>query len=100
MNDLQLRRITQRAGAYSWSLAIHSHDRPGQPLDPETMNASELMFFFGAPLAHVVQYEDHLKASRNVRAARPLSRCRRVPEFASYQTLSGASAKPGLGYDG
>lgn len=100
MNSLKLCRTSRRAGQNSWSLVIPPHDPPGQPLDPDTMNASELMFFFGAPLAHVVQYEDHLKAVRNTRSSRPLGRCRRAPEFALHQSLPDASAKPGVGHDG
>ncbi|MXP41921.1 hypothetical protein GRI75_09745 [Altererythrobacter soli] len=35
-----------------------------------TMAASEQMFFFGAPLAHVVQYEERLRARRWKRPGR------------------------------
>jgi hypothetical protein len=41
------------------------------PLDPTLMTSSELMFFFGAPLAHVVQYEERLRTRR---LWKPLSR--------------------------
>lgn len=41
------------------------------------MTAAELMFFFGAPLAHVVQYEEQLKELRRDQAARRMTRVRR-----------------------
>jgi hypothetical protein len=51
--------------------------RPGAALRPEAMSASELMFVFGAPLAHVVDYEEHQRASRREKAVRALVRSRR-----------------------
>ena len=51
----------------SWSLVLPRRPRPGGTLRPDAMNASELMFFFGAPLAHVIQYEEHLRESRRER---------------------------------
>jgi hypothetical protein len=50
-------------------------------LCPEAMNASELMFFFGAPLAHVVDYEEHVRASRQEKASRVFARSRRALEM-------------------
>jgi hypothetical protein len=42
------------------------------------MSASELMYFHGAPLAHVVSYEDHLRATRCERIVRVVTRGRRA----------------------
>ena len=44
----------------------------GENCDPRSMSASEQMFFLGAPLAHVVQYEEFLRAGRieRIRAMR------------------------------
>ena len=47
----------------------------------QPMNASELMYFFGAPLAHVVDYENHLRASRCEKTIREMTRGRRTPGF-------------------
>jgi hypothetical protein len=39
-----------------WTIALSQ--RPGSlPLTPDQMSAAEEMFFFGSPLAHVVQFE-------------------------------------------
>jgi len=59
---------------------------PGSPplaraLAAEAMNASELMYFFGAPLAHVVDYEDHIRANRHEKAVREMTRGRRALGF-------------------
>jgi hypothetical protein len=47
----------------------------------QPMNASEQMYFFGAPLAHVVDYENHLRASRCEKTIREISRGRRALGF-------------------
>lgn len=52
-------------------------DASAYALMAESMTASEQMFFLGSPLAHVVQYEDELRADRlrrvaNLRQARRL----------------------------
>lgn len=44
----------------------------------ETMPASEQMFFFGAPFAHVVQYEEQLRANRHEKNLRRLARLHAV----------------------
>jgi hypothetical protein len=58
------------------------------------MTAAELMFFFGAPLAHVVKYEEHLNALRRDQAARRLARRRQpfqpFPSRAPPRALCGA----------
>ena len=71
----------------SWSILLPKPAQRSPALRPEAMSASELMFFFGAPLAHVVDYEQHERASRQEKAVRVLARSRRAPDF-------GASAEP------
>jgi hypothetical protein len=43
------------------------------------MSASEQMFFVGAPLAHVVQYEEHLRAKQRGELPRARKRKARFP---------------------
>ena len=54
---------------------------PGRTSASQPMNASELMYFFGAPLAHVVDYENHLRASRCEKTFREMTRGRRALGF-------------------
>ena len=77
MDMVQLRRPAPPARPYSWTVALSRPAQAGAPLGMEEMNASEQMFFFGAPLAHVVSYEEHLRQLRAERAARDLLRTRR-----------------------
>jgi hypothetical protein len=58
------------------------------------MNASELMYFFGAPLAHVVDYEDHLRANRSEKTIREMTRGRRTPGFPAQLALPASLPKP------
>ena len=46
------------------------------PWPVHTMTASEQTFFLGAPLSHVVAYEEHRRASRLEMARRNMSRRR------------------------
>ena len=85
MTLVHLRQPPQDRPSYSWSLVLPRRRGQGYALQDEAMNASELMFFFGAPLAHVVDYEQHLKAARYERAARESSRGRRAPYFLTAQ---------------
>lgn len=62
---------------YSWQVALPRADG-FQSLVPETMTASEQMFFLGAPLAHVVAYERLLKAARLLRPERSAARLTRM----------------------
>lgn len=48
----------------------HATAGPG----PKSAPACELMFFCGAPFAHVVQYEDHLRSKRKDQESRVLLR--------------------------
>ena len=59
--------------SYAWSIALPTRRR-AEP-DQSTMTASELMFFYGAPLAHIVAYEQHLRSARNRQAMRGMLRC-------------------------
>ena len=50
---------------------------PVERLLGQAMNASELVFFLGAPLAHVVDYENRLRANRCEKVVREVARsCR------------------------
>ena len=82
MEARQLQRPPREARQYSWSVVLPRPRARNVPLRPETLNASEQMFFFGAPLAHVVRYEEHLKATRQERTFKHLARSRRVFNFA------------------
>ena len=57
-----------------WTIVLPRPPKFGRPLGPEDMNASEIMFFYGAPVAHIVRYEEHLKAQRAEKAARNFMR--------------------------
>lgn len=65
ISDLITRRSLRPAAAndtvYSWSIAL---DRRGPLPDASELTAAEQVFFLGAPLAHVLAYEEHLKARR------------------------------------
>jgi hypothetical protein len=58
----------------------------GYALSAEAMTASELMFYCGAPFAHVVRYEHELRAERDRRLryfrAMPARRARLEPPLA------------------
>jgi hypothetical protein len=77
MDVVQLRGSAPPARSYSWTVALSRPGQRGMPLRFEVMNASEQMFFFGAPLAHVVCYEEHLRQQRVERLARDSLRARR-----------------------
>ena len=59
-----------------WSVALPRPHGANRLLSPETMSAGEQMFFLGAPVAHVVQYEQHLRDLRHEQATRRLVRTR------------------------
>ena len=61
----------------SWAVVLPRPSKQARPLRPDEMNASEQMFFYGAPLAHVVCYEEHLRTLRAEKAARDLLRGQR-----------------------
>jgi len=81
MEIAELHHPPRNADSYAWTLVLPRRAGPGKTLRPEQLNASEQMFFFGAPLAHVVRYEEHLKAMRHEKAARVAARSRRAPEL-------------------
>ena len=70
--DLIRRRAVPPAASndkpYSWTVELPAFPATG---DPAGMSASEQMFFLGAPLAHVVAYEQDLKQAR-LRASMPI----------------------------
>lgn len=49
---------------YSWTLRLQRPRDSAPDICIEAASASEQMFFWGAPLAHVVSYEEHLKSRR------------------------------------
>ena len=59
------------------------------------MTAAEQMFFVGAPLAHVVQYEEHLKAMRRDQAGRRHARARGTHNLAMGLAVPGIASSPG-----
>lgn len=63
----------------------------------QAMNASELMYFFGAPLAHVVTYEDRLRASRCDKTIRDVARNCRTLQFHAQAALSPRAARQSEG---
>ena len=76
MDILELRRPQLKAVERSWTVALPRPHGRAHLLSAQTMSAAEQMFFFGAPLAHVVQYEERLKVMRQDHAARRLIRAR------------------------
>lgn len=74
--DAQMVAVPKR---YCWSLQL-PRSLDGGALCLETMTASEQMFFLGAPLAHVIDFEDHVREQREGAAMRRLHRGRgRLP---------------------
>ena len=63
------------------ALAPASGDGDAQLL--QAMSASELMYFFGAPLAHIVEYQDRLRSTRCEKSFRAAARSRRACDFAA-----------------
>ena len=90
----QSHRAASGSKRYSWTLVLPRAAGAEKALRPETMNASELMFFFGAPLAHVAAYEAHLKTSRQERAFREMVRARRPGGFDAHVGLALPSPRP------
>ncbi len=89
MELVQLCRPEQQAGSGS------TRSVTGDSAPPD-MNASEQMYFLGAPLAHVVAYEDTLRTARCEKTIRDGSRGRRPAGFpaqlASPLPISGTGA--------
>ena len=82
----------------SWTLTLPCRPGANGSFPPEDMNASELMFFFGAPLAHVVRYESHLREMRHTKTVRHLARTRKARDFTSgMATLAPAPRAAGAG---
>jgi hypothetical protein len=89
---LDLPRPQQTMRDRCWTLALPRPSGADPLLGPEMMTAAEQMFFFGAPLAHVVQFEEHLRLTRQEQAARRLLRCRGLHDF-SRQLPAGAEGR-------
>jgi hypothetical protein len=52
------------AHPYAWWLELRVPSEEERRAGQLNMSASEQMFFVGAPLAHVVQYEEHLRTTQ------------------------------------
>ena len=97
MNILDLTRPPPAPAERSWSLVVSRPRGTDRSLRPDAMNAAELMFFFGAPFAHIVAYEEHLRLTRREQAARRLARSRPRLGFVRQLAAVGApsSGEPG-----
>jgi hypothetical protein len=95
---LELRRPQPKTEERCWSVVLPRPRGAERFLRAETMNAAEQMFFFGAPLAHVVQYEEHLRSSRQEQAARRMMRGRGPLNFG--RELAALAPKPASPCDG
>ena len=71
--------------AYSWTVQLRYPSAEERLTGRLNMTASEEMFFEGAPLAHVVQYEEHLRIRR---ASRRLWGRARRPVFSGDEQLT------------
>lgn len=67
-----------RAGRYSWRLWLRPRACDGRGLATERMTAAEQMFFLGAPLAHILDYEKGLRTRRNREPQRTAGRLTRI----------------------
>ena len=76
MNILDLTRPPPAPAERSWSFVVSRPRGTDRSLQPGSMNAAEQMFFFGAPFAHIVAYEEHIRLTRREQAARRLARSR------------------------
>jgi hypothetical protein len=95
MTVLDLPRPQPKPAEPCWTIVLAPRDG-ARALQAETMTAAEQMFFFGAPLAHVVEYEEQLKVLRREQAARRLARARKpfdaIPGLAPQRELCEAGA--------
>ena len=57
----------------------------------QAMSASELMYFFGAPLAHIVEYQDRLRTTRCEKSLRLVARSRRACGFAAQLAMAAST---------
>ena len=57
----------------------------------QAMSASELMYFFGAPLAHIVEYQDRLRSTRCEKSFRAAARSRRACDFAAQLAVAAST---------
>ena len=89
MNIVDLSLPQPPSAERCWTIALPRPRGADRFLRPETMTAAEQMFFVGAPLAHVVQYEEHLKAMRRDQAGRRHARARGTLDLARELAVPG-----------
>jgi len=70
-----------------WVVQLRRLPPGAHELDWATATASELMFFWSAPLAHVVAYEDWLRARRREQKLQASKRRSNSPHKHRLQTL-------------
>jgi len=66
------------ADRYAWRLPLRDPRLADPHLTPQGMTAAEQMFFLGAPLAHVVEYEKRLRVQRVKGPRRGAARLSRI----------------------
>ena len=66
------------ADRYAWRLPLRDPRLAESHLAPRGMTAAEQMFFLGAPLAHVVEYEKRLRVQRVKGPRRGAARLSRI----------------------
>ena len=91
MDTLDLSRPPLERADRCWTIVLPRPCGTDRSLRPEAMNAPEQMFFFGAPLAHIVEYEEHLREVRREQAARRLARSRGPHDFTRQLPVPGAA---------
>ena len=67
------------AHSYAWWLQLRVPSAEERRAGQLNLTASEQMFFVGAPLAHVVCYEEHLRAKQRRRLTPARTRKARFP---------------------
>ena len=82
MSVLDLPRAEPQSVERCWTVVLPRPRGAERFLRPETMTAGEQMFFLSAPLAHVVEYEEHLKSARRDLAGRRHARARGTLDLA------------------
>jgi hypothetical protein len=96
--DLVSSRDRERDSASLSPRPVRTQPGPIERKLAQAMNASELMFFFGAPLAHVVDYEERLRANRCEKVVREVARsCRTLQLHApiAMPPVQHAAGQPG-----
>ena len=73
---------------YCWEIWLRRPDLDDPALDTSTMTAAEQMFFLGSPLAHVIEYEKHLRARRTDGPRLTASRLTRMTRRSSLGSIA------------